>query len=99
MARHVVTGIPGKSKKLKTVNTRISDELHAAVIAKSEATGVAYSHVMRRALEDWVVQRVILATPDGKEIQVTVSGTGQDICEPREKWADGDVLHKEECKP
>jgi predicted DNA-binding protein len=54
MASRTVTGNPGKSKKLKTVNTRISEELHAAVIAKSEATGVSYAHVIRKALEAWV---------------------------------------------
>ena len=45
--------------KDRRMNAIVSEELYAAVIAKSKATGIIYSAVIRRALENFVVTGVL----------------------------------------
>lgn len=39
----------------------IEDDLHVAVKNQSKKTGVAYSFVVRRALENWVITGIVPA--------------------------------------
>lgn len=49
--------------KTKNVNiiVRVPDDLYAAMKEKSAETGVAYSFVARRALENWVATGILPA--------------------------------------
>jgi len=58
----------------------IEDDLHTALKNKTKETGVAYSFIVRRALENWVATGTVPArvASTGKAEAVPAEGNGEE---------------------